>query len=172
MLGEERDRGQEGDISSAHQALYARFWPGLRAFAGAADLLRAVAALGWTVVLASSASGRDLQMMRRILDADDAVTTATSADDVEAGKPAPDLVRAALDKAGARAEEAVFIGDTVWDVQSAATAGVPCIAVLSGGWSELNLRAAGAVEVREDAATLLTGLAHSSLGHPPTERAA
>ncbi|MET9611970.1 HAD family hydrolase [Kitasatospora indigofera] len=166
VLGEERDRAQDGEISSAHGALYARFWPSLRPFEGAADLLRAVSASGWTVVLASSASGRDLRVMRRALDADDAVTAATSADDVAAGKPAPDLVRAALDKAGARAAEAVFVGDTLWDVRSAAAAGVPCVAVLSGGWSERDLRAAGALEVHENAAALLAGLSGSVLGHP------
>ncbi|WP_371502816.1 HAD family hydrolase [Kitasatospora sp. NBC_00374] len=168
VLGQERDRSQDGDISSAQQALYARFWPRLRPFDGAADLLRAVAARGWTVVLASSASDRDLRVMRRALDADDAIAAATGADDVEASKPAPDLVHAALDKTGARGDEAVFIGDTVWDVRSAAAAGVPCIAVLSGGWGELDLRAAGALEVYEDAAALLARLADSALARPPS----
>ncbi|GGV49427.1 haloacid dehalogenase [Kitasatospora herbaricolor] len=171
VLGEARDRGQDGGISSAQGALYARFWPSLRAFEGAGDLLRAVSARGWTVVLASSASGRDLRVMRRALDAEDVVTAATSADDVEASKPAPDLVRAALDKAGARAAEAVFVGDTLWDIRSASAAGVPCIAVLSGGWSEHDLRAAGALEVHENAAALLAGLSDSVLGHPHAREA-
>ncbi|WP_033824992.1 HAD family hydrolase [Kitasatospora sp. MBT63] len=166
LLGEDRDRARDEEISSAQQALYARFWPGLRPFDGAADLLRAVAARGWTVVLASSASGRDLAVMRRALGADDVIAAATGADDVEASKPAPDLVRAALAKVDARPQEAVFVGDTAWDVRSAAASGVPCIAVLSGGWSERDLRAAGAVEVHEDAAALLAGLAGSALGRP------
>ncbi|MER6400482.1 HAD family hydrolase [Kitasatospora sp. NPDC001603] len=164
VLGRDRDRSGDGDLSAAHQALYARFWPVLRPFDGAAALLRAVAARGWTVVLASSASGRDLAVMRDVLDADDVVAAVTGADDVDASKPAPDLVRAALDKAGARPEEAVFVGDTPWDVQAAATAEVPCVAVLSGGWSERDLRAAGALEVHEDVAALLAGLADSALG--------
>lgn len=66
----------------------------------------------------------------------------------------------------ARAAEAVFIGDTLWDVRSAAAAEVPCITVLSGGWSERDLRAAGALEVHENAAALLAGLSGSALGHP------
>jgi HAD superfamily hydrolase (TIGR01509 family) len=167
VLGEDRDRDEDSALSAAHQALYARFWPQLRPFDGAADLLRAVASRGWTVVLASSASGRDMAVMRRALDADDAITAATSADDVEAGKPAPDLVRAALEKAGAGAHEAVFLGDTVWDVESAGAAGVPCVAVLSGGWGERDLRAAGALEVYADPAALLAALADSAFGRPP-----
>ncbi|MEU9134214.1 HAD family hydrolase [Kitasatospora sp. NPDC048540] len=168
VLGDHRDRSQDEEISAAQQALYGRFWPRLRAFDGAGDLLRAVAARGWRVVLASSASDRDLAVMRRALGADDVITAVTGADDVEASKPAPDLVRAALDKAGADPGEAVFVGDTLWDIQAAAHAGVPCIAVLSGGWSERDLRAAGAVEVHEDAADLLAHLAESALGHAHT----
>lgn len=167
VLGRDRDHAEDDDISSAHQALYARFWPRLRPFDGAADLLRALAGRGWTVVLASSASGRDLEVMRRVLDADDAITAVTGADDVDASKPAPDLVRAALGKAGAGPHEAVFVGDTLWDVQAAATAGVPCVALLSGGSSERDLRAAGACEVHADPAALLAGLASSTLAGPP-----
>ena len=166
VLGPDRDHASDADISSAHQALYARFWPRLRPFDGAADLLRAVAARGWTVVLASSASARDLSVMRRVLDADDAVSAATGSDDVDASKPAPDLVRAALDRADAGPDEAVFVGDTLWDVQAAAAAGVPCIALLSGGTGERDLRAAGALEVHADPAALLAHLADSALGRP------
>ncbi|MBD0694807.1 HAD family hydrolase [Streptomyces sp. CBMA123] len=166
LLGPDRDPSQDEEISAAQKALYGRFWPRLRAFDGAAALLRAVTARGWTVVLASSASGRDLEVMRRALGADDAITEATSADDVRQSKPAPDLVHAALDKAGARTDEAVFVGDTLWDVQAAAEAGVPCIAVLSGGWSARDLRAAGALEVHRDVAALLADLSNSALGRP------
>ncbi|MFF3006748.1 HAD family hydrolase [Kitasatospora sp. NPDC057940] len=166
LLGEDRDRAEDDALSAAQQALYARFWPRLRAFEGAAGLLRALAARGWTVVLASSASKRDLDVMRRALDADDAITAVTGADDVQTSKPAPDLVRAALDKAAARPDEAVFIGDTLWDVQAAARAGVPCIGVLSGGWAERDLRAAGALEVHQDVGKLLDQLPDTVLGHP------
>ncbi|MDY0811368.1 HAD family hydrolase [Kitasatospora purpeofusca] len=166
LLGEDRDRDQDEALSAAHQALFARFWPALRAFDGAGDLLRALKGRGWTVVLASSASARDLAVMRRALDADDAIDAATSADDVEASKPAPDLVRAALAKAGVGPDRAVFVGDTPWDVQAAARAEVPCVAVLSGGTGERALRAAGALEVHADVAELLTGLDDSVLADP------
>ncbi|MER8188299.1 HAD family hydrolase [Kitasatospora sp. NPDC094015] len=166
LLGADRDRSADEAISAAQKALYARFWPGLRAFDGAGDLLRAVAAKGWTVVLASSASGRDLAVMRRVLDADEAIAAVTGADDVAASKPAPDLVRAGLEKAGAEPGDAVFVGDTLWDIEAAAKAGVPCIAVLSGGWSERDLRAAGALEVHQDVAAVLGRLDDSALGQP------
>ncbi|MFD5461812.1 HAD family hydrolase [Kitasatospora sp. NPDC127059] len=166
LLGEDRDRGEDEAISAAHQALFARFWPSLRAFDGAAELLRALKGRGWTITLASSASRRDLEVMRRALDADDAIDHATSADDVEASKPAPDLVRAALAKSGAEPEQALFVGDTPWDVQAAGQAKVVCVAVLSGGFGERALRSAGALEVHRDVADLLAGLDGSALAEP------
>ncbi|MCU7821262.1 HAD family hydrolase [Kitasatospora sp. DSM 101779] len=164
LLGPDRDRSQDAAISAAHQALYARFWPRLRAFDGAADLLREVASRGRRVVLASSASGRDLEVMRRVLAAEDVLWSATGADDVEASKPAPDLVHAALERAEAGPGQALFVGDTRWDVQAAAAAGVPCIAVTCGGVGECDLRAAGALEVHADPAALLAALDDSALG--------
>ncbi|MEV6211540.1 HAD family hydrolase [Kitasatospora sp. NPDC051914] len=164
VLGPGRDRDLDSDISAAHQALYARFWPGLRAFDRAGELLREVAARGRRVVLASSASGRDLEAMRRVLDAEDVLWAATNADDVETSKPAPDLVHAALERSEAGPGEALFVGDTRWDVQAAAAAGVPCIGVTCGGIGECDLRAAGALEVHADPAALLAALDDSALG--------
>ncbi|MER6303044.1 HAD family hydrolase [Kitasatospora sp. NPDC001539] len=166
LLGSERDHGDDEAITAAHDALYARFWPQIQPLPGAADLLRACADRGWRVILASSASERELVVLRRALDADDAITAATSADDVSATKPAPDLVRAALARADAEPEHAVFIGDTVWDVTAAGRARVPCIAVETGGSDARELLAAGAAEVHRDTAELLADLDRSLLGRP------
>ena len=112
---------------------------------GAADLLRACRKRGLRVILASSADEREFAALRTALDADDAVDDATSSADVQRSKPAPDLVRIALDKAGVPPEAAVFVGDTVWDVRASQAAGVPCIGLLSGGISRGELLDAGAV---------------------------
>ncbi|MFB8201667.1 HAD family hydrolase [Kitasatospora purpeofusca] len=166
VLGEKRDHGEDEAISGAHQALFARFWPRLRAFDAAAGLLRELKRRGWTITLASSASARDLAAMRRVLDADDAIDHATSADDVDASKPAPDLVHAALAKSGAQPGGALFIGDTPWDAQAAARAKVACVAVLTGGFGERALRAAGALEVHTGVDELLARLEDSALADP------
>ncbi|MGW6919339.1 HAD family hydrolase [Kitasatospora sp. NPDC054939] len=168
LLGEDRDKGEDGAVSAAHDALYARHWPLIRALPGAADLVRECAARGWTVLLASSASGRDLEVLRRVLGADEAIDGVTTADDVRATKPAPDLVHAALERSGAAAEHAVFVGDTVWDVLAAKRAGVPCVGVESGGFAAAELRGAGAAEVHPDAAALLAALDGSLLERPRT----
>ena len=115
------------------------------------------------VVLASSADDREFAALRAALHADDAIDGYTSSADVERAKPAPDLVRTALEKARARPDDAVFVGDTVWDVQACGKAGVPCVGLESGGISRGELLDAGAAEVYEGPAELLAALPESIL---------
>lgn len=163
LLGPDHDKTDDEAIADAHSALAAVHWSTLRATNGAAELLRVCKARGLTVVLASSAQGRELAALRTAIDADDAVTGATSADDAARSKPAPDIVGAALETAGVRPEEAVFVGDAVWDAYAAAKAGVACIGVSCGGTSRAELIEAGMAEVYEDPADLVAHLDSSLL---------
>ncbi|HWG02656.1 MAG TPA: HAD family hydrolase [Trebonia sp.] len=164
LLPADRDKDADADLSAAHGTLYATYWTRLRPLPGATDLLRACKRRGLAVVLASSAKEPEFNAMRAALDVEDAIDEATFAGDVEASKPAPDLVETALDKIGTRPEDAVFIGDTVWDVHACQKAGVPCIGVLSGGVSRDELLSAGAVACYRDPADLLAGFEASLLG--------
>ncbi len=130
---------------------------------GARELLARVAELGLQVVLATSAPDNELVLLRSTLDCDDLVSAITSSADVETAKPRPDIVKVALDKAGVGAQHAVFVGDTVWDVEAAGRADVACIGVLSGGISRAELDTAGAAAVYEDAEHLLAGMGDSPL---------
>lgn len=155
LLPADRDTGADEDIKTAHSALYSVYWSRLRPLPGATKLLRACHDRGLRVVLASSADPHELKVLCAALDADDAIHAATSAGDVDASKPAPDLVQVALENADANPAESVFLGDAVWDVQACQRAGVPCIAVLSGGNSRDELLKAGAVAVYDGPADLL-----------------
>ncbi|MET8295249.1 HAD family hydrolase [Streptomyces sp. NPDC005180] len=166
LLGGGRDQSQDQQLRDAHHALYAAWFDSLPVLEGAADLLRAIAARGLTIVLASSASADEVKAIRAALDADDVIAGATSADDVDRSKPAPDLVRQALALTDAAPEEAVFVGDTVWDVEAAARAGVPCVGLLTGGISEAELTAAGPVTVYQGPPELLRALDSSPLTRP------
>jgi HAD superfamily hydrolase (TIGR01509 family) len=163
LLPQDRDKGDDAEIRAAHSALYATYRSRLRPLPGAADLLRVCKRQGLVVVLASSADEPEFNMLRAVLDAEDAIDAATFSGDVEASKPAPDLVQVALDKAGVPAGEAVFTGDTVWDVQACLKAGVPCIGLLSGGISRDELTSAGAAEVYPGPGDLLASLGESLL---------
>lgn len=164
LLGPARDREQDAGISATHSALYATCFERLPPLDGAADLLRALAGRGWTLVLATSASGRELKALRRALDADDVISGTASSDDVDEGKPAPDPIRHALDIAGATDDEAVYIGDSVWDMAAATRASVPAVGLLSGGIPRADLEAAGAVEIHDSPAALLDRLDSGVIG--------
>jgi HAD superfamily hydrolase (TIGR01509 family) len=162
LLGADADRLAD-DVTERHAARYAELADQLRPFAGARDLVRALADRGLRVVLSTSAAPEEVEKLRAVLEVDDLVQV-TGADDVEEAKPEPDLVQAALELAGVPADRAVFVGDSVWDVEAAGRAGVVCVGVLSGGTSEAELRDAGAATVVEDAAALLRDLDATPLG--------
>ncbi|MER6207458.1 HAD family hydrolase [Streptomyces sp. NPDC001073] len=158
LLGKDRDRDEDEQFVAAHHALYATYFERLPALAAAGDLLRELAGQGWTIVLATSASGAELAALRRAIDADDVILGAASADDVSDGKPAPDPVQQARELAGVPSERAVFVGDTVWDMKAAVRDGVTPVALLSGGIPRADLEAAGAHAVYRDPADLLERL--------------
>ncbi|MFE4775118.1 HAD family hydrolase [Streptomyces sp. NPDC056713] len=158
LLGDSRDRDEDEALAAAHDTLYGTWFDRLPALDGAQDLLRTLADRGWLVVLATSAGGAELKALRRAVDADDVIAGVASADDVAAGKPAPDPVHQALKLVGAAVTEAVFVGDTVWDMKAATEAGARAVALLSGGIPRADLEEAGAAAVYQDPADLLSHL--------------
>ena len=98
-------------------------------------------------MLASSSGEDDLEFFLELLGVKEMVDGWTTKSDVERSKPHPDVVHAAMEKAGAT--DAVMIGDSQWDIEAAAAAGLPTLAVITGGWSEHELRDVGAVDVFE-----------------------
>ncbi|WP_290055540.1 HAD family hydrolase [Amycolatopsis solani] len=163
LLGD-ADADRVGDrAKELHSRFYLETAGLLRPFDRAQDLIRTLSARGVRVVLATSAGPDELDVLRKVLDVDDVVTGIVSGADVEATKPDPEPVYAALSRAGTNPEETVFVGDAVWDVHAATKAGVRTVAVRSGGVSGAELTEAGAVAVYDDAAALLAGLEESVL---------
>ncbi|SDK24236.1 haloacid dehalogenase superfamily, subfamily IA, variant 3 with third motif having DD or ED/haloacid dehalogenase superfamily, subfamily IA, variant 1 with third motif having Dx(3-4)D or Dx(3-4)E [Streptomyces indicus] len=171
LIGKAPDKDTKEQLSAAHKALYAPHFERLHAFDGAARLLRTLAGQGWTVILVTSASGGELQALRRAIDADEVIEDTASAEDVAEGKPAPDPVHKALESAGIPAERAVFVGDSVWDMRAARRAGLACVGVLSGGIARADLEEAGAAAVYRDTAELLDRLEQSPFADVREERA-
>jgi phosphoglycolate phosphatase-like HAD superfamily hydrolase len=114
-------------------------------------------------VLASSAKDEELSALRSVIDADDVIDAATSSSDAESGKPDPDIVLAALGEAELEPENAVFVGDAIWDAYAAQRAKLTFIGLTCGGTPDLELRRAGAVEVWRDPADLLAHLEQSAI---------
>lgn len=142
-------------LAASHDALYSAYWPQLRRLPGAQELLRRCHAAGLVTVLASSAKERELAVLRRVLDCDDAIDVATSSSDADTSKPAPDILEVALAKAELSAQEALFIGDAVWDVHASSALGLPCIGLECGGTSAAELLEAGAFATYADPRQLL-----------------
>lgn len=145
VAGEAFDEEHGDQVRAAHDALYMVLIESVELLPDAEALLDDLRDRDVPVVLASSARGAELERYLGLLDADDRVHDWTTSDDVEASKPAPDLIEAALDKLGTR--DAILIGDTPFDVEAARKAGLETVAVLTGGFSEQELREAGAIAV-------------------------
>ena len=129
----------------------------------ARKLIEELKARGHKALLASSAKDDEVDHYLDLLDARELADGWTSSADVDSTKPEPDLVHSALQKADADADDAVMIGDTPWDVEAAKRAGVETIAVMTGGFSEEELRDAGAVAVFESVAELRERLGETAL---------
>jgi HAD superfamily hydrolase (TIGR01549 family) len=125
------------------------------------ELIADLKGRGLTVVLASSAPQQELDHYLTLLDARELADGWTTKDDVDATKPAPDLVLAALEKAGT--DEAVMVGDTRWDVEAARRAGLQTICLITGGWSRQELLEAGAAAVFESVGELRENLGRTPL---------
>lgn len=166
-LVEQLSDGADDDVQKQLKDLHTRYYESssalLTPLPGAHQLLRRTADLGLQVVLATSAPDNELALLRATLDCEDLVSAITSSEDVGEAKPKPDIVGVALKKAGVTEQEAVFVGDTVWDVEASARAGVPCIGVLSGGVSAAELEKAGAAAVFDDAQQLCDHLDDSPI---------
>jgi HAD superfamily hydrolase (TIGR01509 family) len=147
LIGEEADAEKGEDIREMRKEIYEELIEEVAPLDGAHELIADLKECGRTTVLASSAPKKEIDHYLDLLEARDLADGWTTDDDVEATKPEPDLVRAAL--VMARTHEAVLVGDTPWDIESARKSGIETITVITGGYSEQELRDAGAVGVYE-----------------------
>lgn len=164
LAGEKVDKEKGDEIRETREPIYKELLSEVEPLHGAHDLIVDLKERGMRVVLASSSPKDELEHYLELLDAEDLADASTTKDDVEATKPAPDLVRAALEKAGVEADRAVMVGDARWDVEAAAKAGVETLCVMTGGWSKQELREAGAAAVFESADELRRRLDETLLG--------
>jgi HAD superfamily hydrolase (TIGR01509 family) len=154
LAGKDFESEHGDDVREQEKALYSELIGEVQPMRDAHELIAQLKQSGSTVLLASSAKQEQVEHYLDLLGARDLADGWTSSADVESTKPEPDLVRSALEKAGADASQATMVGDSTYDVEAAKRAGVPTVAVLTGGFSEAELRDAGAREVYESVAEL------------------
>jgi len=174
------ERQAEGHrVVQRKNALFAMHLTELRPFPKARQLLRAVKAAGILIAFATGATREELAHHLHLLDAGRAparlrseagalaqgIADATAYDrEVAHGKPAPDIYALAVCRLGVEPVAAVAIGDSLYDVQSARAAGMECIALLTGGFTQAQLLGAGAVEVYPAVADLYDAFVRSERG--------
>jgi HAD superfamily hydrolase (TIGR01509 family) len=161
LTGEEFDAEHGDDVRAAEKALYMALIHEVRPLDGARDLVEDLSGAGHSVVLASSAKPDEVEHYLDLLDVRDLADGWTDSGDVERTKPEPDLVKAAVDKAGGA--PAVMVGDSTWDCEAARRAGLETVAVLTGGFSEDELREAGAACVFGSLRELRAGIQSTPL---------
>ena len=154
LTGWDKDSPQGKEIGERHGKVFReRYLPHIPAFRGTHELLHFLRDLGFRLVLATSAGKEDLDAIVRQAKLDELIDDHTSSAEVNSSKPDPDIVHAALGKAGVDAGDALFLGDTPYDIEAARKAGVPCIALRCGGWwTDDDLR--DAIAIHDDPAAL------------------
>jgi HAD superfamily hydrolase (TIGR01549 family) len=145
LAGEEVEVKLGETLRDAQGPLYKEMIDEVEPMKGAHELLRDLKRAGHPVILASSAEEQEAERYIDLLNARDFVDGYTTSADVKASKPEPDIVHAAMQKAGGG--PAVMIGDSTWDCKAATGAKLPSIGVLTGGFSEQELTEAGATVV-------------------------
>jgi len=152
LCGKDAEDEVGEEIRSDEKDLYAELIDEVEPIEGARDLIVELRDREHDVVLASSAKPDEVEHYIDLLDARELAHAWTTQADVDATKPAPDLVRAALERAqgdGTDDGGAFMVGDSTWDCVAAGRAGVPTLALLTGGFADAELREAGASAVFE-----------------------
>ena len=154
FVGDDEEAAEKvnGLHSDYYEELQKRAYP----LPGSKELIDSLAKQDYGIWLATSAEPDELERSLEMLEAEDKITGVVNSSDVEEPKPAPDIYGLALEKAEIEAQEAVAVGDAIWDVESAKAAGIRCVALLTGGaFSKEDLKEAGAIDVYKDCADLL-----------------
>jgi HAD superfamily hydrolase (TIGR01549 family) len=148
------EEGVGREISTHRKELILnQFGPQLSPTHGARALVEKLRAEGLRLIVASSASAPEMEILLKAAQLEELLEDFTTSSDAEASKPEPDIVEAALQKAALTADQTLMLGDTPYDIESAAKAGVRVIALRSGGFSDAQL--SDAVAIYDDPADLL-----------------
>jgi HAD superfamily hydrolase (TIGR01509 family) len=154
LAGIEETSPQGRSVVRRKKELFAEQLPWLRPMPGARALLEFLIDQRIDVVIATSADAKEMAALLDRAGVADLACKRASKDDAAESKPDPDIVCAALAKAHAGAESAIMVGDTPYDIEAAARAGLPSVALRCGGhWTDHDLR--GALYIFDDPADLL-----------------
>ena len=155
LIGVAGDSKVRQDIDARCSEIFkTRYLPEISAFPGVRALLERFTEDGLSLIAASSSGKDTLAALLELADVSDLLSEQTSSSDADASKPHPDILSAALDKLSLPADQALFLGDTPYDLQAAAPLGLGVIAFRCGGWGDADLQ--GALAIYDGPQDLLT----------------
>jgi HAD superfamily hydrolase (TIGR01509 family) len=163
LAGDDWDAEHGDAVRATEAALFGELIDRVAPLPGARAFLELLEVRGHAVVLASSAKAHELELYVDLLGARDLAQAWTTSADVERTKPAPDVVHTGLERLGGP-RDAVMVGDSVYDIEAAGRAGIPAVALLSGGFGAGELEGAGASHVTEDLPALIADIDRTPLG--------
>lgn len=145
-------------LTERHADAYERLQGQIIALPGAVELLDTLNRdnMDWCIATSGSSDTANINLKALGLTASD--IKLITRDDVESGKPAPDLFLAAAERMGAPIEQCLVIGDAIWDMLAARRGKATGIGLLSGGYDVSELERAGALRVYDDPLDLLNHL--------------
>ena len=108
-------------------------------YTGVMDTLTELKKRGFILTIASSRSHASLAEYIRNLGLSQFISYVLGADDVNKGKPDPEPVIRTLEKFGFKADEAIVVGDTVFDIKMGHNAGARSCGVTYGNGSRESL---------------------------------
>jgi HAD superfamily hydrolase (TIGR01509 family) len=156
LIPEFVEDGKAERVGEFHSEYYAKLQERGHPLPGAKELVASLVERGYEVWLATSAKPEELEHHMQELGAEGKISGVVSSDEAEESKLAPDIFWLALERAGVSPEDAVVVGDSIWDLEAAKEAGVRAAAVMTGGaFSRAELEEAGAYAVYEDCRELL-----------------
>ena len=145
------------NIQQLHTEAYGRLVKQVRILPGALELLSYLTETGIRWAIATSGRMENARPALDILGVGPDVTVVTR-DQVHYAKPDPDLFMAAASRLGVELQNAVVVGDSIWDMLAARRARTLGVGLLSGGYGQDELERAGAYRVYDDPADLMRHL--------------
>ena len=156
VSGRAVERAVGDKVRELHATHFDHALPHVTPTEGAAEMVETMRRRGLKVVIASSGEREVTERLLSLVGVTESVHGWVAGDQVEDSKPAPDLLEVALEKSAG--SQAMVVGDTVWDVESARRSSLPCVGLLTGGVAEPALLDAGAVAVYESPARITENL--------------
>jgi HAD superfamily hydrolase (TIGR01509 family) len=157
-IGGDIDRERVKRVKKSESEAFDRLNGQIQPLPGARALLLALTGAQIPWAIATSGSPEATASSLEKLGLDSSRTMVLTGDDVEHGKPEPDLFLAAAERLGVPIERVYIVGDSVWDLLGARRCHALGVGLRSGGVGDEELQRAGAIRVYEDPADLLDHL--------------